>query len=76
MKFKEAEALKSGDWVLMRDGRKGVFQNFIPNRVGEKYPPVIINFLTDPPPDKPWEKEWYSHNEAWWPASIIRKTTK
>ena len=66
MVFKDIQELVMGNWVVLRDGREGVFQEFHLFEKKEGRPFVCINL---PDKDSP-----YSHNEWLWPAQIKGKT--
>lgn len=63
MKVKDILSLKRGSWVSLRDGRKGVYNDFSPKCCEEGYPCVIVNVPNGG--DDP-----YSHNEKFHPGQI------
>jgi hypothetical protein len=65
MTFKEIQELVHGNWVTLRDGREGRFQEFHLFEKKENRPFVCVNLPNDEGP--------YSHNEWLWPAQIEGK---
>jgi len=63
--LKEIMGLSHGNWVVLRDGREGRFQEVHEYHRKDNEPFVIVNL---PNKDDP-----YSHNEWLWPAQIKRR---
>jgi hypothetical protein len=65
MKVKDILGLKRGSWVSLRDGRTGVYNDFVPKDCEDGYPSVIVNVHN--------EGDSYSHDERFYPNQVKDK---